>query len=149
ASRRAGRGAGPGVVAPGADVVDGHGHRAVGPLAQRPAVLALDTNGVPALLGRGDVIDEEDSVRAGEGRGQLGAGVTEDTRRIPGALVDELLQSLLGVLAGQAVGQGHAPGQRLDALAFAVEQEALEVDTGPAGGFGVREIVREDSGVVA
>src|SRR5262249_58077743 len=103
------------------------GDVAVGVLAQGAAVLPLDADGVLALLGEGDVVEEEDARGAGEGPGQAGAVALEDLGLIPGALVEELLQGLLGVLDGQFGGQGDTPGERLDALAFAVEQQALEV----------------------
>jgi hypothetical protein len=39
-------------------------------------------------------------------------------------LVDELLEGLVGVADGQARGKVDAPGEGLDALAFAVEQRS-------------------------
>ena len=133
----------------GADVVGRDGDLAVGLLAQGPAVLALDGDGVAALLGEGDVVEEEDALGAGEGLSQVGAVAPEDLGLFPGALVDELLQGLLGVLALQTVGQGDAAGERLDALALAVEQQPLQVDAGPQGGLGLREVRGEEGGVVA
>jgi hypothetical protein len=45
--------------------------------------------------------------------------------------------------------EGDAPGQRLDALALAVGQEALKVDAGPARRLGLREVGGEVRGVLA
>ena len=50
------------VVPPRADVMDRDGHLAVGLLAQGAAVLPLDADGVLALLGEGDIVEEEDAV---------------------------------------------------------------------------------------
>jgi hypothetical protein len=136
-------------VALGGDVVDGHGDLAVGLLAQGAAVLPLHADGVLALLGERDVVDEEDAVGGGERLGQAGAVAAEDLAFVPGALVDELLEGLLGVLAGQPLRQGHAAGERLDALAVAVEQQPLQVDAGPAGGLGLREVVGKEGGVAS
>src|SRR5262249_55867137 len=91
----------------------------------------------------------EDALGAGEGVGEPGAVAAQDPALVPGALVDELLEGLFGVLAGQARGQADAAGQGLDALALAVEQESLEVDAGPGGRFGLWEIWGESPGVVA
>ena len=44
----------------GGGIVDADGALAVGLLAQGPAVLALDADGVLALLGEGGVINDED-----------------------------------------------------------------------------------------
>ena len=60
-------------MARGADVMDGHGRLAIGLLAQGAAILALDADGVPALLGERDVVDEEDALGSGEGLGEVGA----------------------------------------------------------------------------
>src|SRR5262249_54196426 len=91
----------------------------------------------------------EDALGAGEGVGEPGAVAAQDPALVPGALVDELLEGLFGVLAGQARGQADAAGQGLDALALAVEQESLEVDAGPGGRFGLWGIWGESPGVVA
>jgi hypothetical protein len=93
-----------GVVPLGADVVDRDGDLAVGFLTQRTAVLPLDPNGVRALLGEGDVVEEEQAFGAGEGLAQVGAVALKDGLLIPRALVDELLEGLLGIGAGEAVG---------------------------------------------
>src|SRR5256885_12601884 len=118
-----------------------HGHQdlTVGSLAQRAAVLALHADGVRALLGQGDVIKEEDSLGAGEGVREQRAVTTENRTFVPGALVDELLEGLFGVLAGQALRQTDAAGERPNAFSFAVEPEPLPRDPGPAGGAHVCE----------
>ena len=102
-----------------------------------------------ALLGEGNVVEEDDAPRAGKRPGQMGAVATQDGLFVPGALADELLERLLGVGAGQAVGQGDAAGEGLDALAFAVEEESLEVDAGPASRLGRGEVVGEQRRGVA
>src|SRR5262249_18875960 len=137
-----------GVVPSGADVMHADSDLAVGLLTQGAAVLALDADGMATLLGEGDVVEEEDAFGAGEGAGQQGAVTFEDLGMVPGALVDELLQGLVFVLDVQVVGDGDAPGERLDALAFAVEEQALEVDTGPRGGPGLGEVGGEARGVL-
>src|SRR5581483_4812650 len=136
------------VMALGADVMHRDGDLAVGLLAQGTTVLALDADGVLTLFGERDIVKEEDALGTGEGRGEVGAVAAEDLLLIPGALVDELLEGLLGVLAGQPLGQGDTAGERLDTFAFAVEQESLEINAGPAGGLGLREILSEEGGVV-
>ncbi len=88
--------------------MDGDGHLAVGLFAEHSAILPLDADGVRALLGEGDVVEEEEAVGAGEGLGQVGAVAFEDGLLGPGALVDERLEGLLGIGAGAAVGQGDA-----------------------------------------
>jgi hypothetical protein len=67
----------------------------------------------------------------------------------PGALADELLERLLGVLAREAGWECDAPGERFDALALAVEQEPLEVHPGPPRRPGLREVRREAGRVLA
>jgi hypothetical protein len=104
---------------------------------------------VGALLGEGDVVEEEDACGTGEGLGQVGAVALEDLVLVPGAWVDELLERLFGVGAGQPLGQGDAAGAGLDALALAVAEEPLEVDAGPAGRLGLGEVLGELGGVVA
>jgi hypothetical protein len=122
---------------------------AIGLLAQSPTVLPLHAHGVLPLFGEGDVIKEEDGLGVSEGLGQVGAVAAQDLALVPGALIDELLQGLLGVLAGQALRQGDAPGEGLDALALAVEQQPLQVDAGPAGRLGLGEVRGEQRRVVA
>src|SRR6266436_3998622 len=102
--------------------MNGDGDLAVGLLAQGPAVLALDANGVRALFGEGHVVEEKNATRTGEGPGQITAVATQDGLLVPGALADELLERLFGIRAGQAVGEGDAVGEGLDAFAFAVEE---------------------------
>jgi hypothetical protein len=54
-------------------------------------------------------------------------------RFIPGALVDELLQGLVGIGDIEFQTSGEAVGHRLDALAFAIGEQAVEVDATPTG----------------
>jgi hypothetical protein len=58
-----------GEVSLGADVVDRDGHLRVGLLAQLAAVLTLHADGVLALLGEADIVDDEDPLGAGQGFG--------------------------------------------------------------------------------
>src|SRR6516164_286378 len=102
-------------MAPGADVVDGDGDLAVGLLPQGATVLALHAHGVLALLGEAGVVDDEDALGAGERLGHAGAVAAQDGALVPRALANELLQRLFGVLARQALRQGDAAGERLDA----------------------------------
>lgn len=69
---------------------------------------------------------------------------------VPRAVADEPLEGLLGVLAGQSVGQGHPVGQGLDALAVAIGQQPVQVHPGPpAGRLGLREVGDEQGRLVA
>jgi hypothetical protein len=104
---------------------------------------------VRPLLGEGGVVDHEHRVRAGERGGQVGAVAAEDGLVVPRAVADELLEGLLGVLAGQPVGQGDAVGEGLDALAVAVGRQAVQVHPGPPGGPGLGEVGGEQGRVVA
>ena len=91
----------------GLDVVDRDGHLAVGLLAQLAAVLMLDADGVLALLGEAGIVDDEDPLGTGQGLSHHGAIALANLLLVPGALVDELLQGLLGVFdVEQVVGLG-------------------------------------------
>src|SRR3954452_3859115 len=132
----------------GADVVDADGDLTVGLLAQGAAILPLHADGVLALLGESGVVEDEDALGAGEGLRQVWAVALAEPLLVPGALVDELLQGLLGVLDRQIGGQDNASGQRLDALAFAVVEQPLEVE-GAVGGLGLMtEVLAEELGVL-
>ena len=96
-------------------------------------MLPLDADGVLALLGEGGVVDDEDAVGVGERLGHDGAVAPPDGLLVPGALAEELLQGLVGVGDVQARRQGDAVGDRLDALAVAVGDQAAEVDAAPGG----------------
>src|SRR4051812_10035521 len=139
---------GQGVVALGADVVDTDGDLAVGLLAQRPAVLPLDADGELPLLGEAGIVDDEDALGTGEGPGQVLAVGSQDLLFVPGALVEELLEGLLGVLDLQVGRQGDALGHRLDALALAVEEQSLEIDGAPPGLPWPGELISEEVGIV-
>ena len=97
-----------GVVAVWADVVDGDGDLTVGLRAQSTAVLPLNANGVRAPFGERDIVEQEDPIGTGERLGEVGAVASEDDEVVPGALVDELLECLLGIGAGEPVGQRDA-----------------------------------------
>src|SRR5215218_3877424 len=94
---------------------------AVGFLSQRPTVLSLHTDRAGALFGKGNIINDENTARTGERFGEDQAVASQDTAFVPRALVDELLQSLVWVTTRQRGGQGHAPGEGFDTLAFAIQ----------------------------
>jgi hypothetical protein len=73
----------------------------------------------------------------------------EDGVFVPGALIDELLECLFGILGGESLGKLDAVREGLDRLPFAIEQESLEVHAGPTSGFGLGEVGGEQSRVVA
>ena len=129
--------------------MDGNSDLAVGLLAHRPAVLPLDADGVGSLLGEGNIFVVVDPFGAGKGLRMAGAVASEDGVLAPGALVDELLEGLFGVGAGQSVRQSDPAGKRLDGLAFAVEQQPLEVHAGPPSRLGLGKVIREQGGVLA
>src|SRR4029079_14537995 len=93
------------------------------------------------------VVDDEEAGRRGEGLGHDGGVTLPDGLLVPGALADELLQRLVQVLDLEACREGDLAGERLDALAVAVEDQALEVDAGVLGLAGPVEVVAEASGV--
>jgi hypothetical protein len=111
--------------------------------------LALDANGVGSLFGKGDVIEDEDLLGAGERLNEVGTVSPEDGLLVPGTLIDELLQRLFGVGAGQVVRQRDLMGQGFDGLAFAIEPESVEVDAGPEGRLGLGVVSGEPGDIVA
>src|SRR6516162_6580355 len=134
----------------GADVMHADGDLAVGLLAQRAAVLPLHSDGVLALLGERNVIEDEDASAAGKGVSQDRAVACEDVTVVPGALGEELLQRLLGVQGSrQVLRQSDPAGQRLSTLAFAVDEQTLQVDRGPASRPSVGELLNEQRSIVA
>jgi hypothetical protein len=85
-----------------------HGALAVGLLAQGPAVLALDAHQMLTGFGIGRVINHKDPVRIGQGFRHGGPVFPGHGRFVPTALVDELLEGLLGVShRGQLGRQAH------------------------------------------
>jgi hypothetical protein len=129
--------------------MDRHGHLAIGLLAQGTAVLALHAHGVLALLGEGRVVDDKNALRASKGGGQVRAVAAQDLLLIPRALADKLLQGLVRIGDREVGRQGDARCHRLDALAVAIEEQALQVDAGPARRLGLREIVGEHGGIIS
>ena len=128
--------------------MDRDGDLAVGLLAQLAAVLVLHAHGMPALLGEAGVIDDEDPPRAGEGLGHHGAIPVEDRLLVPGALVDELLQGLFGILDRQELGWERDPSDHwLDAFALAILQQPAEIDAAPGALCFVAKVVPEEIGV--
>jgi hypothetical protein len=63
-----------------------------------------------------------------------------DLLLVPGAVVDELLKGLFGVLDAVVGRERDAPGEGFDALAFAVLEQSVEVDAAP-GGLGLVPVV--------
>src|SRR5512135_883862 len=140
---------GRGEVSLGADVVDGHGHLAVGLLAQLAAGWALHADGVPALFGVAGIVDDEDPARAGQGFGHHTARAFPDLLLVPGALVDELLQGLFGVLDVEEFRRpGDTSHHRLDALAVAILEQATEGDATPGVLSLVAEVVPDQFGII-
>ena len=127
--------------------MDRGGHLAVGPLAQRAAVLPLDADGVPPLLGEAGVVDDEQTAGIGEGLGHDAAVAPPDVVLVPGALVDELLQGLVGVGDVEVEAARQPADHRLDALAFAVGEQSVEIDAAPGGLPGAIEGGAEALGV--
>ncbi len=110
----------------------------------------LDADGVLALLGQAGIVDDEDPLGAGEVPGHHGAVAMEELLIVPGALIDELLQGLVGITDGQEFGRERDPGDhRLDALAIAVLEQAAEIDAAPGALRLVAEVVVEELGVDA
>jgi hypothetical protein len=93
-------------VAARAGVVKGDGDLAVGPLAQRPAVLVRYADRVAPALGEAGVVEHEHALGRGEVLGQKRAVAGEYGVLVPGTLADELLERLLGVFAVQGLAGG-------------------------------------------
>ena len=141
---------GGGEVPLGTDGVDRDGDLAVGLLAQLAAILMLHAHGVLALLGEAGIVDDKDPSRAGQGFGHHAAISLPDRLLVPGALVDELLQGLFGVLDVQELRRpGDAGGHRFDALAFPILEQSPEIDAAPGELSGVEEEVLEPPGIGA
>ena len=104
-------------------------------------------DGVLALLGQAGIVGDKDPLRRAEGLCQSGAVVGHHGLVIPGALTDELLEGLVGVSGALTIGEVDPAAHGLDALAFAVEQEALQVGRAVDGLLGVPEVVAEASSV--
>ena len=133
----------------GADRVDCNGHLAVGLLAQLAAVLVLDPHGVLALLGEAGIVDDKDSLGTGEGLSHHTAVAVEHGLFVPGALVDELLQGLFRIAkCAEFDRQSDSADHRLNALAFAILDQAAEVDAAPGPLGLVPKIVLEKPGVI-
>ena len=139
---------GGGEVPLGTDGVDRDGDLAVGLLAQLAAILMLHAHGVLALLGEAGIVDDEDPLGAGQRSGHHAAISLPDRLLVPGALVDELLQGLFGVLDVQELRRpGDAGGHRFDALAFPIFEQAPEVDAAPGELAGVTVEVLKSFGI--
>jgi hypothetical protein len=67
---------------------------------------------------------------------------------IPGTLIDELLECLLGVLGVEVVRELDACGEGFDTLALAVLEQPPEVNAVPEGLFLVRKVVLEKAGII-
>lgn len=95
-------------------MVDRGGDLTVGPPAEGAAILPLHADGVPSLLGKTGVVDHEDRRRIGEGLGLDGPEVSGDLLFVPGILIEELLEGLLGITnGGEFSGPGDAMGSTL------------------------------------
>jgi hypothetical protein len=103
---------------------------------------------VAALFGKGGVVDEEDPVRIGQGFGHDGPILAGHGRFVPTALVDELLERLLRVShRGQFGRQAHPAGDRFDRFAFALLEQAMQVDLAPEALAGVVKVGAKTVGV--
>jgi hypothetical protein len=135
-------------MAGGADVVDRRGDLAIGLLPQGAAILPLDADGMLPLLGEAGVVEDEDPFGAGEGSSQVLAIAPDEHFVVPGALVDELLEGLLGILDVQVRWESDTAGEGLDALTFAVLEQPLEINATPEGLPLMREVVAEYGGII-
>ena len=77
----------------------------------------------------------------------MGAVASGDGLIVPVGLVDEVLQALVGILDAELWRQVDAADHRLDALPFAVLEQAAEIDAAPGALRLVAEIVAEELGV--
>src|SRR6266851_2405889 len=118
-----------GVVAHGCGVVQRDRHLAVVRFAQRAGVLARDTHGVTALLGKAGVVDHDHSSRIGQPLRQQLAIRAQYRLLVPAALIDKQLQRLLGITVPAP--NAAARTQRLDALALTVQKQTLDIDLCP------------------
>ena len=66
---------------------------------------------------------------------------------VPIGLVDEILEALIGVLDAELGRQVDASDERLNALAFAVLEQAAEIDERPIGLAGQGKVGSEEFGV--
>src|SRR5262249_41224274 len=132
----------------GTDIVERDGDLAVGLLAQLAAVLMLDADGMLALLGEAGIVDDEAARGASEGLGHHRAIAMEDLLIVPGTLIDELLQGLFRIADREELGREWDPADHgLDALTFAILEQATEIDAAPGALSLVAEIVLEEFGV--
>jgi hypothetical protein len=103
------------------DIVERDSDLAVGLLAQLAAVWVLDVDGVLALLGEAGIVDDGDPLGTGESPGHHGEKAMKDLLVVPGALIDELLQGLIGIADREEFSREWDPADHgLDALAFAI-----------------------------
>jgi hypothetical protein len=101
-----------------------------------------------AGFGQGRVIDHKDPVRVGQRFGHGRPVFSGHGRLIPAALVDELLERLLGVgHRGQFGRQADPPGERFDRFAFTLLDQPTEVDPAPEGLAGVVKVGTKTVGV--
>jgi hypothetical protein len=93
---------------------------------------------VNGYLGEASVIDQQRAADAGR-RHHLSCQSIAQAAVAPGALVDQLLQGLLVIdgVVGVPVDGSQTAGHGFDAFACAVEQEAANVDLGPASAPGI------------
>lgn len=100
------------------------------------------------LLGEAGVVKDEDPFGASEGPCQVVAMALSEHLVVPGTLVDELLEGLLGIPGVESRREGNASREGFDALALAVVKQPLEIDATPEGLLPMREVVAEDGGII-
>ena len=87
-----------------------------------------------AFFGEGGVIDHEDPVGIGQAFGHGRSIFAGHGRLVPTALVDERLERLLGIgHRGQFGRQVHPARKRFNGFAFALLDQATQLDLGESG----------------
>jgi hypothetical protein len=97
-------------------------------------MLALDPNRMLAGFGKRRVVDHKGPLGIGQGLSHGGPVFPSHGCFLPTALVDELLQGLLGVShRAQGRRQAHPARKRLDGFAFALQEQPAQVNPAPEG----------------
>ena len=111
-------------------------------------MLALDPHRVLTGFGKGGVVHDKDPVGIGQHLGHDRPVFSGHGRLVPTALVDELLEGLLGVGHRGQFGRPADPArERFDRFAFALLDEPAQVDSAPKGLAGVVKVGAKAVGV--